>query len=611
MKRLFLAAILLAGLAGPVWAGMSEGAKAYRKGDFARAYREWSVMAEKGHSGAQYLLGTLHEKGKGVKKDKAKALGWYTKAAKKGLASAQYRMGQNYRLGRLVKRDYAQALKWYRMAAKQNYNKALSAIANLHEKGWGVPKDLAKAVHFYGRAGAEGNKFAKKMLTVLKRKHPDLAPQVETALKMRKAADTPTEVRSEEKIFKGIKLVVLFPPPGVKFSTSVVEPSAAFKTLSDALGLIYKKSPANARIIETLKKAGQITISHDPMVPDKKLDMATVRVAHFLPIYHPYLRSARFSDDADGTGATDRKLFPVVVSRHGIKWPVAELAAVLVHELIGHGQQYLEGRIEALPRREIECEARLHQEGAHQDFGLDKSAKKMIDFRKSLLGTGVRDGECSGFKRYLAKHRPDKIKYVEKRDPDIPVLLAQFKHYIKFLETDGVVQRTMAAKVKFREEKSQKIFSQGSSVEIFYRGLAIRDGVGMPPDATKALKFFRRAADKGSAKAQIYLGMIHEEGRGVAKDQARAVKYYRTAAERGNAAAQLRMGLSRMNGSGIAKDPERAYFWLTLAESKSKGKLRKLARKFKNNLAATLASARIAKAQAAAKSWRPKPGAAP
>ena len=559
MKRLFLAAILLAGLAGPVWAGMSEGAKAYRKGDFARAYREWSVMAEKGHSGAQYLLGTLHEKGKGVKKDKAKALGWYTKAAKKGLASAQYRMGQNYRLGRLVKRDYAQALKWYRMAAKQNYNKAPSAIANLHEKGWGVPKDLAKAVHFCGRAGAEGNKFAKKMLTVLKRKHPDLAPQVETALKMRKAADTPTEVRSEEKIFKGIKLVVLFPPPGVKFSTSVVEPSAAFKTLSDALGLIYKKSPANARIIETLKKAGQITISHDPMVPDKKLDMATVRVAHFLPIYHPYLRSARFSDDADGTGATDRKLFPVVVSRHGIKWPVAELAAVLVHELIGHGQQYLEGRIEALPRREIECEARLHQEGAHQDFGLDKSAKKMIDF----------------------------------------------------LETDGVVQRTMAAKVKFREEKSQKIFSQGSSVEIFYRGLAIRDGVGMPPDATKALKFFRRAADKGSAKAQIYLGMIHEEGRGVAKDQARAVKYYRTAAERGNAAAQLRMGLSRMNGSGIAKDPERAYFWLTLAESKSKGKLRKLARKFKNNLAATLASARIAKAQAAAKSWRPKPGAAP
>ncbi|MDP6174800.1 MAG: hypothetical protein QGF09_11580, partial [Rhodospirillales bacterium] len=305
--------------------------------------------------------------------------------------------------------------------------------------------------------------------------------------KMQKGKAAPVRVRSLDKTYNGINLSVLLAEPGTKFSTSVVEPPAVFKKITDALALIRAKSPANAKIIDTLKKAGQITISYDPMVPDKKLDMATFRVAHFLPIYHPYLRSGRFSDRGD---AGDTKLFPVVVSRHGIKWPTAELAAVLVHELIGHGQQYLEGRIEALPRREIECEARLHQEGAHQEFGLDKEDEKMIAFRKALLGTSTGDGECSGFKRYLAKHQPDQMKHLEKRNPDVPILLPLFRKYIKFLENDGVIQRTMAAKVKFREEKSQKIFKQGKPEEIYWRGLAIRDGVGMPPDGPKRSNSF-------------------------------------------------------------------------------------------------------------------------
>ncbi len=113
VRGITLGLILLAGLSGPAWAGMNEGIKAYRKGDFKGAYREWGALAEKGHGGAQYLLGTLYEKDKGVKKDKAKALVWYSKAAKGGLASAQYRMGQFNRLGRLVKRDYAKAMTWY------------------------------------------------------------------------------------------------------------------------------------------------------------------------------------------------------------------------------------------------------------------------------------------------------------------------------------------------------------------------------------------------------------------------------------------------------------------------------------------------------------------
>ena len=73
-----------------------------------------------------------------------------------------------------------------------------------------------------------------------------------------------------------------------------------------------------------------------------------------------------------------------MVGRYGAKWPARELAAVLAHELVGHGMQQYRGRMEHVRTIDLECEAYLYEEQAYQDLGLDKRSSEMIKFRQAL-----------------------------------------------------------------------------------------------------------------------------------------------------------------------------------------------------------------------------------
>lgn len=101
MNRLF--SILLAGLllvsVKPCLAGYDEGAAAYNLGDYATALRNWSPLADQGNAFAQYYLGVMHEKGRGVPKDNKVAIAWYRKAAVQGNAFAQSALGAMYEEG--------------------------------------------------------------------------------------------------------------------------------------------------------------------------------------------------------------------------------------------------------------------------------------------------------------------------------------------------------------------------------------------------------------------------------------------------------------------------------------------------------------------------------
>ena len=87
------------GLTAPAWADWDEGAAAYWRGDYATALQEFKPLAEHGLAGAQYNLGVMYDKGKGVPQDDAEAVKWYRKAAEQGVAEAQYNLGFMYRNG--------------------------------------------------------------------------------------------------------------------------------------------------------------------------------------------------------------------------------------------------------------------------------------------------------------------------------------------------------------------------------------------------------------------------------------------------------------------------------------------------------------------------------
>ena len=72
------------------------------------------------------------------------------------------------------------------------------------------------------------------------------------------------------------------------------------------------------------------------------------------------------------------------------------------------------------------------------------------------------------------------------------------------------------------------------------KGNAYYDGTGVPQDYVEAVKWYRRAAERGYAPAQFNLARCYACGLGVAKDYFKQAKaWHLKAAERGHAVAQF------------------------------------------------------------------------
>lgn len=131
----------------------AKGSAANDAGDYAKARSLWLPLAEQGYVAAQYALGQLYEKGRGVDRDFAEALEWYRKAAEKGHADSQYRLAVGYGYGLGVRKDEAVAMEWLRKAAENGQKRAQKSLAKGYEDGlFGLPRDPEKAKHWYDRS---------------------------------------------------------------------------------------------------------------------------------------------------------------------------------------------------------------------------------------------------------------------------------------------------------------------------------------------------------------------------------------------------------------------------------------------------------------------------
>jgi hypothetical protein len=100
-----------------VAAGSLEEAEfAYDRGEYTQAARMFSPLAEQGVAAAQYYLGLMHEKGRGVRQDYPTALTWFRKAAAQGYAGPQNNLALMYERGRGVRKDVVRAFMWYHIA---------------------------------------------------------------------------------------------------------------------------------------------------------------------------------------------------------------------------------------------------------------------------------------------------------------------------------------------------------------------------------------------------------------------------------------------------------------------------------------------------------------
>lgn len=353
-------------------------------------------------------------------------------------------------------------------------------------------------------------------------------------------------------VHDGVKLIALPLPAGKSFSVPLVEANEAIARVRSALDLIVQKSPVSASGIDRLKRHGAVTIVYRPDFPDMKKDFASNKFANFLPLHSG-------TEKAPDSG----KGFLVVIGRHGIKRSKSQLAGTIVHELVGHGLQHLEDRMETMRRVDWECEARLHEELMYQNLALDKHSTEMISFRKHL------ENDCDGFARYLGKEDPTGFLYWERLNPDVPKLVKIHRNYLADLRRQGTMEKALQLVSNLNQAERDADFKTATPERLYSIGIQILEGVGGPPDPAKSVKWFERSASGGYARAQYLLAKF----------------YYR--------------------GIGVRKNTQTSYFWSLLAANSATEETSKKLASLQEKLFSSITPEQVFAANRNAQEWRP------
>ena len=113
-----------------------------------------------------------------------------------------------------------------------------------------------------------------------------------------------------------------------------------------------------------------------------------------------------------------------------------------------------------------------------------------------------------------------------------------------------------------------------------------------------------KGAKQGNPFEQFNLGLMYYKGRGTAQDYTKAVNWWRRAAEQDFAEALNNLGMMYGNGDGVRQDYVEAHKWFDLAASQHPS-----GRKLKNSvrdrdfLVKKMTSSQIAKAERLAREW--------
>src|SRR6185503_15918788 len=105
-RSAFLTVAFVAALGSVSFAGLKEGIEAYHEGRYGVALKEIRPLAEENDPEAQFYLGVMYAKGRGVPQDYQKAVQWYQRSAEQGFAKAMSNLAAMYSRGKGVPKDY-------------------------------------------------------------------------------------------------------------------------------------------------------------------------------------------------------------------------------------------------------------------------------------------------------------------------------------------------------------------------------------------------------------------------------------------------------------------------------------------------------------------------
>lgn len=179
MSRILVLPITLL-LTVQVFAGTTEGVRAFKAENFDKALEELKPAAEAGDGEAAYFLGRMYARGYGVKENDELAVQLYKKSAQLGYAHGQAVTGHMYANGNGVQTNYIKSIEWYTRAAKQGHVEAQRNLALLYQEGPDgseemslayikgkiepVEIDYAKAAYWFRQAAEQGDAVSQNEL---------------------------------------------------------------------------------------------------------------------------------------------------------------------------------------------------------------------------------------------------------------------------------------------------------------------------------------------------------------------------------------------------------------------------------------------------------------
>jgi localization factor PodJL len=128
--------------------------------DFARAAVWLERAAQAGLAPAQFRLGSMYDKGLGVRKDFAEARRLYLAAAAKGHAKAMHNLAVLYTRNIDGPADYGTAVEWFRKAAAYGTADSQYNLGILYARGAGIERDLVESYKWFTLAAKGGDKDA-------------------------------------------------------------------------------------------------------------------------------------------------------------------------------------------------------------------------------------------------------------------------------------------------------------------------------------------------------------------------------------------------------------------------------------------------------------------
>jgi TPR repeat protein len=144
----------------PATAGVAAGVVHPRGDD---KFAETKKKAEAGDANAQFALFIMYSEGKGITRNKAKAMAWLQKSAAGGYLEAQMTLWSIYHYGDGVPRDESRAMQWLRKAAAQGGAAEQYALGSAYWYGDRNFRDLVLAYAWLKLAAAQDGRYSETL----------------------------------------------------------------------------------------------------------------------------------------------------------------------------------------------------------------------------------------------------------------------------------------------------------------------------------------------------------------------------------------------------------------------------------------------------------------